>query len=160
MERVVTTESAEATFALGEALGQRLGAGDVVLLSGPLGAGKTALAQGIARGLGVPSERRVQSPTYALCHVHPGRVPLYHLDLYRLADDDEIREAGLEDQLPALDGVSVVEWAERMGPSLLPSERVEVIIEVLATATTRRITMRAVGARAEALLGGGLFASG
>jgi len=145
------TESAEASFALGERLGGVLSAGDVVLLSGPLGAGKTAFAQGVARGLGVPEDRRVQSPTYALCHQHPGRVTLYHLDLYRLASDDEIREAGLEDQLSPVDGVALVEWAERLGPETRPVGYLAIEI-VVVSATTRRFLLRAVGVRAAAVL--------
>lgn len=99
------------TEALGEALGREAGPGLVIGLSGDLGAGKTAFVRGLARGLGITA--RIQSPTFALINVHSqGRLPLFHLDLYRLDTAEQILAAGLEDYLsPA--GVTVIEWAER-----------------------------------------------
>ncbi|HWI59780.1 MAG TPA: tRNA (adenosine(37)-N6)-threonylcarbamoyltransferase complex ATPase subunit type 1 TsaE [Bacillota bacterium] len=99
------------TEALGEAWGREVQAGWVIGLSGDLGAGKTRLVKGLARGLGITA--RVQSPTFALVNIYPGgRLPLFHLDLYRLDTPEQILAAGLEEYLhPA--GVTVIEWAER-----------------------------------------------
>jgi tRNA threonylcarbamoyladenosine biosynthesis protein TsaE len=102
--------SPEETRQLGVRLGQLLEPGDVVLLHGNLGAGKTAFAQGIGEGLGV--RETINSPTFTLLKEYVGRVPLYHFDLYRIEDADEIYSLGFEDYFAA-EGVSVVEWAER-----------------------------------------------
>jgi tRNA threonylcarbamoyladenosine biosynthesis protein TsaE len=86
--------------------------GEVVLLSGELGTGKTAFVRGLARGLGA-DEREVQSPTFVLLTSYPGRLTLHHADLYRLRGDGDEDEIGL-DELPGEDGVLAVEWAERL----------------------------------------------
>ena len=98
------------TRRLGAQLGALLAAGDVVLLSGPLGAGKTALTQGIGQGLGVSAT--INSPTFTLLKEYRGRLPLYHFDLYRIDDPDELYALGFDDYF-AGEGVSVIEWAER-----------------------------------------------
>ena len=136
------------TRRLGERLGRVLGKGDVVLLFGTLGAGKTALVQGLARGLGVPRERRVASPTFTLVNEHPGRVPLYHVDLYRIDDAGELEEIGLREYLEG-QGVTVIEWAERLG-RLLPKERLEIAIEITG-ARSRTFSLRPVGERAQTI---------
>lgn len=118
----VITRSAEETLKLGEQLGRELEPGDIVALYGELGAGKTTLTKGIARGLEIKTE--VVSPTFTLIHEHQGRVPLYHIDLYRLTDEEEIWNLGIEDYLYNA-GVTIVEWAERM-PSLLPEIRLDI----------------------------------
>lgn len=105
----VRTRDAEATKALGEGIGRRLTGGEMILLSGPLGAGKTALVQGMASGLGVVG--RVQSPSFVLERIHRGRLTLRHLDFYRLSAG-EVNEAGFFDE-PDESTVTVVEWAER-----------------------------------------------
>lgn len=111
MQTVISKSVAE-TEAVGEWIGRRAEAGQVIGLSGDLGAGKTALVRGLARGLGCT--RRAHSPTFALLNEYGGgRCRLFHLDLYRLQSSDEIREAGLEEYLARPDGVSVVEWIER-----------------------------------------------
>ena len=106
-----TSHSPEETLALGEAWGRAASAGWVIGLSGDLGAGKTQLAKGIARGLGVAG--RVHSPTFTLVNEYAGgRLPLFHVDLYRLETQEQIIAAGLEEYFhPA--GVSVIEWVER-----------------------------------------------
>lgn len=100
------------TEALGEAWGRAAQSGWIIGLTGDLGAGKTQLVKGLARGLG--ASERVHSPTFALVNQYlRGRLPLYHLDLYRLATVDQIHRAGLEEYWIRPDGVTVVEWAER-----------------------------------------------
>ena len=96
--------------AWGEALGARLNPGDIVTLSGPLGAGKTTLTQGLARALGIRED--VTSPTFVLMNEYPGAPPLLHLDAYRMENLgwEELRDAGLEDFLGRTDAVRVVEW--------------------------------------------------
>jgi tRNA threonylcarbamoyladenosine biosynthesis protein TsaE len=110
--RLVTRSEAETT-ALGRDLAADLRAGDVVLLEGVLGAGKTALARGLASGLGVP-EDEVRSPTFTLVNPYTGgRLPVHHIDLYRIARASDLDELGLEEIL-GTDGVAIVEWAERL----------------------------------------------
>jgi tRNA threonylcarbamoyladenosine biosynthesis protein TsaE len=109
---VITTQSEEETAAAGRDLVETLSAGDVVLLYGDLGAGKTAFAKGLAEGLGV-SRDEVSSPTFTLIQEYRGgRVTLFHVDLYRIEDPREFDELGLEEI--ALDGVLAVEWAEKL----------------------------------------------
>ena len=115
----------EETVAIGEALGRAAHAGDLICLWGELGAGKTQLAKGIARGLGV--EATVNSPTFILMNEYAGRLPLFHVDLYRLADAADALAGGVVDDRQA-DGVTVVEWPERMG-DVLPLARLDVRIE-------------------------------
>ena len=104
--------SVEETVALGESWGRVAERGTVFALEGDLGAGKTQLARGIARGLGYTG--RVQSPSFGLINVYEGgRLPMFHIDLYRLETEEEIRGAGLEEYLHDPDGVTVVEWAAR-----------------------------------------------
>ena len=106
------SHSPEETASLGEKLAGQVNAGEVLALTGDLGAGKTQFVKGFARGLGIAE--RVQSPTFALVNCHPdGRLPLYHLDLYRLETERQIVSAGLEGYLEP-DGVAVIEWAERL----------------------------------------------
>lgn len=109
--RLVTKSEAE-TVRLGRSLAADLRAGDVVLLEGVLGAGKTALSRGIASGLGVPEEE-VRSPTFTLVNPYRGRLPVYHVDLYRIDTERDLDELGLEEIL-GTDGVAIVEWAERL----------------------------------------------
>ena len=106
---IVTTGGEEETAAVGERLARSLGAGDVVLLYGELGAGKTAFVRGMARGLAAPSEE-VTSPTFTLIQEYRGRVPLFHVDLYRL-ETHEVEDLGLDEL--AAEGVMAVEWAGR-----------------------------------------------
>lgn len=115
------TSGARDTHAVGAGIAALLRTGDVVVLSGDLGAGKTALAQGIAAGLGVTD--RVVSPTFALARRYEGRVPLHHLDVYRLDRVQEAIDLGLEELLG--DGVVVVEWGEGVH-ELLPADRLDV----------------------------------
>jgi len=150
---VVLAASAAEMQDLGARLGRLLRAGDVVGLIGPLGAGKTTFAQGVARGLEVPPERHVASPTFALVNQHPGRVPFVHVDLYRINDAAEITELGLSE---TYDYAAVaIEWLDRF-PSVAPDDRLEVEIgasfDAGGTGTgMRRITARGTGPRGAAL---------
>ena len=120
-ESPIATSSPEETLAFGERLAasfkNRL---YVVTLQGDLGAGKTLLTKGIAKGLGVPDWYYLNSPTFTLINEYQGRLPLYHFDLYRLGDLDELFELGFDDYL-AKPGVLVIEWPEKAS-SLLPTE--------------------------------------
>ncbi len=135
MREAVTLASAspEETRRLGERLGEQLRAGDVVLLSGELGAGKTVFVQGLARGLGF--EGSVSSKSFVLLGEYAGRVKLYHADLYRLERAEEVEELAL-DEISA-DGVLVVEWPERAGDGVLPEDHVRIEFEV--TGEDRRV---------------------
>jgi tRNA threonylcarbamoyladenosine biosynthesis protein TsaE len=143
-----TSRSAATTRALGGRLGAAAGPGDVIALVGPLGAGKTELARGIARGLGVDGP--VASPTFILVAEHRGRVPLFHVDCYRLRGAADALAAGILDER-ALEGVTVVEWADRLGEAL-PAGRLEIAIDG-AGDEPRTLVMRATDARHARLLG-------
>ncbi len=132
-----TVESAApaATARLGERLGRALAAGDVVALTGELGAGKTAFVQGVARGLGVRGA--VRSPSFTIVNEHAGRLPLVHADFYRLEEPGELDEIGFADYL-ARGAVVVVEWADRF-PGALPAERLDVRIDIVGP-RARRLT--------------------
>lgn len=116
------SDSPAATFDLGARLGRIAEPGDLLCLWGDLGAGKTVFAKGFGRGLGVAGT--VSSPSFILMAEHPGRLRLFHLDLYRLADAGEAVAGGLLDERQA-DGVTLVEWPDRLGPTL-PPERLDV----------------------------------
>ena len=117
MAEQVTSSPAE-TERVGMLLGERLRPGDVVLLTGELGAGKTTFVRGVAQGTG--SKADVASPTFQLVRVYPGRVQLAHVDLYRIGDSAELRHLGLEEL--ADQGAVVVEWGERLLSSPLGGE--------------------------------------
>ena len=123
-ELVVESDDAAATRSLGGRLAVAARPGDLVCLIGELGAGKTQLAKGFAAGLGVTDV--VASPTFVLMAEYEGRLPLFHLDLYRLDDPADALAGGLLDERQAT-GVTVVEWAERLGASL-PVSRLDVVV--------------------------------
>ena len=123
MESYLSHNEAE-TEAIGESLASRLAAGSVVAYAGGLGAGKTAFTRGLARGLGYAG--RVASPTFTIVNEYHGAVPLFHFDMYRLEDEDELFGIGWEDYL-VRGGVCAVEWSERV-PGALPPGTVTVTI--------------------------------
>jgi tRNA threonylcarbamoyladenosine biosynthesis protein TsaE len=145
----IDSDSAGHTARLGALLGALLAPGDVIALSGDLGAGKTVFAKGVADGLGVPP-REVRSPTFILVTRHEGgRIPLVHVDAYRLEGPEALVALGIEEVLdPA--AAAVIEWAPRVA-SALPADRLDVAIEH-AGATRRRLRVEAGGVRAAALL--------
>ena len=116
----VETHSVEETVALGRALGELLGPGDVVALVGPLGAGKTYFTKGIALGLGVEASSQVTSPSFVLVREHAGRCLLRHVDAYRLHHPRELVELGAEELFDEA-GVTVMEWADRFPPGTVPT---------------------------------------
>jgi tRNA threonylcarbamoyladenosine biosynthesis protein TsaE len=128
--------SPDATAAAGERLGARLGPGDVVALTGELGAGKTCFVQGIVRGLGVTSG--ATSPTFVLVNEYRGRLPVHHVDAYRTQSLTELLDIGFEDLLDG-EGVTLIEWADRC-EALLPARTVRVHIEGVGD-EPRRITV-------------------
>ncbi|HVT08400.1 MAG TPA: tRNA (adenosine(37)-N6)-threonylcarbamoyltransferase complex ATPase subunit type 1 TsaE [Polyangia bacterium] len=147
---VLSARTAVELQAVAERLGRLLQVGDMLALIGPLGAGKTTFVQGLARGMGVPADRHVASPTFALVNEHPGRVPLVHADLYRVADARELEELGLSD---VFDRAAVaIEWLDRF-PDAAPADRLEITIAV-APDGTRELTFAPHGARATALASG------
>jgi len=125
VERTVVTRDAAETRALGGRLASVARAGDLVCLVGALGAGKTQLAKGFAAGLGIMDV--VNSPTFVLMSEYEGRLRLFHLDLYRIADARDAFAGGLVDERQA-DGVTLIEWAERLGDAT-PTGRLDVIFE-------------------------------
>ena len=144
----VITSSPEQTWRIGEMLGARLGAGDMICLYGDLGAGKTSFSYGVALGLGV-QEQYISSPTFTFVNEYKGRVPLYHIDLYRLKDPEELESIGFEEYIDS-DGVTVVEWAER-AESDLPTECLSVYLSYVDE-NSREIGFFAEGERYENLL--------
>jgi tRNA threonylcarbamoyladenosine biosynthesis protein TsaE len=122
---VPESRSPEATEAVGAQLAESLEPGDVVALTGELGAGKTCFTQGLARGLGVAGH--AVSPTFALVHEYRGRVPVHHVDAYRTSSLTEVLDLGLEELFDG-EGVTVVEWADKLSP-LLPPRTIHVHIE-------------------------------
>ena len=147
-EIVVTTESAERTIALGKFLGERVKPGHVIGLSGDLGAGKTTFTRGLAEGAGA-DPAGVTSPTFTFLHVYAGRIPVYHLDLYRLENESQVRDLGV-DEFVGGDGVAVVEWFENV-PALLPPSRLEARL-VVVKEDERRISFRASGKEWDAVM--------
>src|SRR6267143_4983266 len=121
--RSLVSRSEGQTLAAGRALARALRAGDVVLLRGDLGMGKTVFARGLAAGLGV-DPGHVRSPSFTLVNRYSGRTPVYHVDLYRVDRTEDLDELGLEEVLEG-DGVAMVEWAERLGP-YRPARAIEV----------------------------------
>ena len=133
------TSSPEETQALGEIIGRNSGPGDIFLLTGPLGAGKTCLSQGIARGLDVPENLR--SPTFVLMTRHQGRLALHHLDLYRINDPWEAWDLGLDEQIMG-DGVCVVEWADKAA-ELFPADSCWIELDYGPEESRRSLTITA-----------------
>jgi tRNA threonylcarbamoyladenosine biosynthesis protein TsaE len=141
-ERLITTTSGEATQAVGASLGRIAVAGDLVCLWGELGAGKTQLAKGFGAGLGI--EATINSPSFTLMAEYPGRLRLFHVDLYRLDGSDQAIASGLLDERQA-DGVTVIEWPERLADAL-PADRLDIRFDGSGD-EPRRLMVQATGPR-------------
>ena len=114
------TKSPFETIRVGKDIGRRLLPGDVVALVGELGAGKTQLIKGLAAGVGIENSAYISSPSFTLIHEYPGKIPFYHIDLYRLGREQEAGELGLEEYFQGR-GITAIEWAHKI-PSFLPEE--------------------------------------
>jgi tRNA threonylcarbamoyladenosine biosynthesis protein TsaE len=146
----VITSSTEQTEEVGRVLGTMLEAGDLVCLYGDLGAGKTHFSYGVARGLQVQDEY-ITSPTFTFVNEYHGRVPLYHIDLYRLKEPSELESIGFEEYVDS-DGATVIEWAERAEEEL-PDDKLNVYISDVSE-NSREIGFFAEGERYGKLLDG------
>ncbi len=151
MKRLFISQNPQATRALGEALGRVLPPGSVLALTGPMGAGKTCFCQGLARGLGVDPQIPVTSPTYTLIAEYPGRLPFFHMDLYRIKGQDDLLGIGFYEILEE-EGVTAIEWAQQAkGPDFFPLFWVEFAIR---GETARSICFLPAGQEADDLLNG------
>jgi tRNA threonylcarbamoyladenosine biosynthesis protein TsaE len=143
----IISGSPEQTQQIGKKLGQLAKRGDVILLTGDLGTGKTCLTQGIARGLDI--DEFVTSPSFTIMREHYGRLPLYHVDFYRLDSIDDIYDLGIDDYLFS-EGLCVIEWAEK-GMKLMPEERLFIKIEYISE-NERKLDLKATGKRYNGML--------
>jgi tRNA threonylcarbamoyladenosine biosynthesis protein TsaE len=137
-QTTVTSESPEETRAAGERLARTLGPGDVVALIGELGAGKTCFVQGLVRGLAASTW--ATSPTFVLVNEYRGRLPIHHVDAYRIAGPTDMIDIGLLELIDG-DGVTIIEWADRV-PSLLPERTIYVTLEGVGDAPRTIVTRR------------------
>lgn len=143
------SKSPEQTMAYGHHLGDLMSAGNVICVYGNLGAGKTYFAKGLALGLGV--SEHVTSPTFTIINEYEGRIPFYHVDTYRLTEEEEAYELGLEEYLYGR-GVTLIEWPERVN-SLLPGEYLQVFISLSDEGDDFRVLdFRAKGQKYEKLV--------
>ena len=146
---VTTTCSVDQTRALGQKIGRLITRGLVIALTGELGSGKTAFVQGLARGLQVPREYYITSPTFTLINEYPARRPFYHVDLYRIGHAGEVEDIGLPDILNS-ESVTAIEWSDRI-PSELPDERLQIRFRITGE-NTRELALDASGSEAVAVL--------
>ena len=144
----VITSSTEQTESIGEMLGSLLGPGDLICLYGDLGAGKTHFSYGVAMGLEV-KEQYITSPTFTFVNEYEGRIPFYHIDLYRLKDPGELEGIGFEEYIDS-EGATVIEWAERAEDEL-PAEALSVYLSYVSE-DGRELGFLAEGERYEKLL--------
>ncbi len=142
MKVELISHSVDDTINLGTFIGKNLREGSIVALMGDLGSGKTCITQGIARGLGVSEKYYITSPTFTLINEYPGRVPLYHLDVYRLSGSADLRDMGYEEYFFG-EGVIVVEWAEKID-DIIPSDSIFIWLKYLDEGK-REITISCTG---------------
>jgi tRNA threonylcarbamoyladenosine biosynthesis protein TsaE len=141
--RAFESRGRDQTVDLGRALGRRLNHAITLFLIGDLGSGKTAFAQGLAQGLDVPPSYTVTSPTYTLINEYPGRLPFFHVDLYRLPEPVDADDIGLLDLFDE-EGIVAVEWAQRLHPADRPAQRLELFFGIVGDAS-RSIRIIAYG---------------
>ncbi len=141
--RIFITKSADQTRALAARLARCLEPDDCLALSGDFGAGKTTFVQGLADGLGFKKKALVSSPSFVIMKIYPGRLPLYHFDLYRLADEKEFEDVGFG-EFAACGGVTAIEWADKI-KRLLPENRLDIDFAALGP-QERRLSLAARGA--------------
>jgi len=141
--------SPETTFEYGRMLGRLLHAGDVVALSGDLGAGKTCFVQGVSIGAGARDRSQITSPTFTLIQEYQGRTPIYHFDVYRLNRAEDLYDLGFEEYFYGA-GITLIEWAERI-PSFLPEEHLALYLHIEPD-LTRRLRLTAFGDRYDDML--------
>jgi tRNA threonylcarbamoyladenosine biosynthesis protein TsaE len=149
--RELSVQNRRATIRLAERLAPLLGPGDLVVLSGDLGSGKTFLARALCRALGVGPEVQVTSPTFTLVHEFEGRLPIRHADAYRLKSTDELLALGLRDALGE-GAIVLLEWGEPYVDALGGDALLLVLEHVPGSPTARRVSVRAVGPRSLAVL--------
>jgi tRNA threonylcarbamoyladenosine biosynthesis protein TsaE len=145
-EFITISTSVDQTRKIGQTIGQCLSSGMLLAFSGDLGSGKTAFVQGLAKGLAVSEKYYITSPTYTLINEYPGRIPLFHVDLYRIEDPDDFENIGLYDIMNA-HNVVAVEWAEK-----LPGEYLTDYLDLhfsFIDGDSRSITISARGPKAE-----------
>lgn len=147
---VTETKSPKETTQLGKRIGRKLKEGDVIILLGELGTGKTQLIKGIAEGIGIKNSRYVKSPSFTFINEYNGKIKLYHIDLYRIKDENEALELGLEEILFGQKGITAIEWAEKI-PSLLPDELLMIKIKYTGK-FNRSVEITAKGKRYEEVL--------
>ena len=146
---VLQTKSTSETIRIGKEIGGFLLAGDVVALAGELGTGKTQFIKGLAEGVGVGKSTYISSPSFTLINEYPGRVPFYHIDMFRLSSEKEAEGLGLEEYFQG-NGITAIEWADKI-PSLLPEELLWVHLRYTGK-NTRSIEMIPKGKRYEGLM--------
>ncbi|MBU3946724.1 MAG: tRNA (adenosine(37)-N6)-threonylcarbamoyltransferase complex ATPase subunit type 1 TsaE [Proteobacteria bacterium] len=145
----VITGSCAQTQNLGEKIGKKITNRTIITLSGELGSGKTSFVQGLANGLEVPARFYVTSPTYSIIHEYPGRISLFHIDLYRLTDKDDIYDTGLYEILDSF-GVFAIEWPDLL-KNEFPAQYLSVHIEITGD-DTRKIQITAFGDETASLI--------
>ena len=123
--KIFRTRTPAETQTIGEEIGKQLRQGDLVALIGDLGTGKTCLTQGIARGVGVYPNQIVNSPSYTLINEYAGKIPIYHVDLYRLQNHDELLDLGLDEYMEGK-GICIIEWAEKLGSLKISHTKIQI----------------------------------
>lgn len=146
---VIHTQSATETIQIGKRIGKLLRSGDVIALVGELGSGKTYLIQGLTAGVGVEKSNYISSPSFTIIHEYQGKIPFYHVDLYRLATEEEVEGLGLQEYW-VRGGVTAIEWADKI-PNLLPKELLWINLRYLGECA-RSIRLLGKGKRYKDLL--------
>ena len=123
--KIFRTRTPAETQTIGKKIGKQLRQGDLVALIGDLGTGKTCLTQGIARGVGVDPNQIVNSPSYTLINEYAGKIPIYHIDLYRLQNHDELLDLGLDEYMEG-NGICIIEWAEKLGSLKISHTKIQI----------------------------------